>query len=187
MKEPEVFKGRDINLQGSWLNGADLRAARLAKVILTKAHLQGATLRKAHLSGADLMEAYLQGADLRGVHLQGSNLSRAYLQGAGNVKWSPYMSFRNRIQRQLRKKADLSSVIFAGGLKKKDMDELVEGLSNRKANELREKLEPHIGEPISHELPKDSGAITGVYKKKKAKKWIAEYKEAMSEKPEDDS
>ena len=257
VQEHEVFKGRDINLQGSWLNGADLREARLAKVILTKAHLQGAALRKAHLSGADLMEAYLQGADLRGVHLhgsilrgaylqgsnlsraylqgsnlflarlqgvslsraylqgvslsrahlqgsnlhgaylQGSNLSRAYLQGsilrgaylqgAGNVTWSPYMSFRNRIQRRLRKKADLSSVVFAGGLTKEDVDSLVEGLSMRKANELRKKLEPHIDKPISNELPENSSAITGTYTKEEAEKWIAEYEKAMSEVPEDDS
>ena len=41
VQEHEVFKGRHTNLQGSWLNGADLKMSRLEKAKLTKAHLQG--------------------------------------------------------------------------------------------------------------------------------------------------
>ena len=88
----EVFKGLQINLQGSWLNGADLRKARLQGVILTGAylqrakldgtHLQKADLREAHLQGATLVEAYLQRADLNWAHLPGSTLARAHLQKA---------------------------------------------------------------------------------------------------------
>ena len=40
MQKHEVFKGLHINLEGSWLNGADLKEARLAKAVLTQAHLQ---------------------------------------------------------------------------------------------------------------------------------------------------
>ena len=278
VQEHEVFKGCDINLQGSWLNGADLRKARLQGAILTGAHLQkadlreaclqgadlkeshlqkaklcgaclqgadlerahlqgaflrevhlqgarlrsvrlqgadlgrarlqmaaldsaqlqGAFLREAHLQGALLVEAHLQDADLRGAHLQGADLGRArlqmaaldsaQLQEAGRVQWSYGESFEDRIQMQIGKETDLSGVIFSGGLSQKNVDSLVEDLSEEKANELREKLEPHIGKPISNELPESSGAITvPPYTEEEAEKWIAEYKEAMSEVPEGDS
>lgn len=273
----EVFKGLQINLQESWLNGANLSGARLEKAVLTRAHLQGATLAKArlqdanlieahlqgaslrgahlqraflirakmqgvklgraqmqgtnlwktylqganlhgtdvqgadlfgaHLQGADLFGTRLQGANLRGVRLQGTNLGEAHLQGAdlfqtrlqganllgvrlqgaGSEFWSLMEFFEARIRNQMGKETDLSGAIFAGGLSREDLDALVEDLSDEKANELREKMEPHIDQPESHELPEDSEAITGVYTKEKADQWIAEYEKAMSEKPEEDS
>ena len=68
-----------------------------------------------------------------------------------------------------------------------NVDFLVEGLSDEKANELRNRLESHIDKKESHELPQGSGAVEGAYTKEEAEQWIAEYKKAMSEVPEDDS
>ena len=92
VQEHEVFKDLQINLQGSWLNGANLRKARLQGAILTGAylqkakldgaHLQRANLVEAHLEEASLPEAYLQEADLFCVRMQGAYLKRARLQGA---------------------------------------------------------------------------------------------------------
>ena len=82
VKEYKVFKSCDINLQGSWLNGADLMEARLEKAILTRVNLQGATLVEARLKGAILTRGYLQKADLSEVRLQGASLERAHLQEA---------------------------------------------------------------------------------------------------------
>ncbi len=267
VQEYEVFEGLNVNLQGSWLNGADLKEARLAKArlteshlqeaILDKAHLQEATLRKAHLERtnlfiahleeADLFMTHLEGANLTGAHLQGVNLDRAYLQGAnlamaclhGASFFMPYlqgaslrgaqlqgvdlfmthmqganfneaqlqganlslaelqgaesveetspMSFEDRIKTQIEKESNLSRAIFAGGLSRDKVETLVKDLPDGKANQLREKLKPHIGKPISNQLPEDSGAITGSYTKEDAEEWIAEYEKAMSEVPEDDS
>ena len=253
----EVFKGLQINLQGSWLNGANLREARLAKAVLSGtylrgcdlhraylhgadlhkaylpggtfsgaylrgadlheahlqgaslnwarlqganlggAHLQGALLYVAHLQGANLGEAHLQGVGLNGAHLQGANLDAAclqganlggtYLQGVGGEYWIPFDSFRDHIQNQIDKETDLSGAIFAGGLSTGDLYSLIEDLSDEKANELREELESHIDQPISNELPEDSGAITGAYTKEEAEQWIAEYEKVMSEVLKDDS
>ena len=100
VQDHEVFKGLQINLQGRWLKGADLRRARLKGAILNKAYLQGADLVLTHLEGAMLVEAHLeeailvgarlekarleqaclQGADLQQAYLQGANLQQAYLQ-----------------------------------------------------------------------------------------------------------
>ena len=92
VQEHEVFRGLQINLQGSWLNGANLREARLQRAILTgaylrktkldRAHLQRANLVEAHLEKASLSEAYLQEADLFEVRMQEAYLKQARLQGA---------------------------------------------------------------------------------------------------------
>ena len=82
VQDHEIFKDLQINLQESWLNGANLQRARLEKAILTKTHLQGAKLAEAQLQEADLIEAHLQGAGLHKVQLSGANLMYACLQGA---------------------------------------------------------------------------------------------------------
>ena len=237
VQKHEVFKGRHINLQESWLNGADLRGARLAKAVLNLAHLQGAfllwaklqgaflywaqlqgaNLAEAQLQGANLTEArlqgtllsgaqlqganlgktrlqgtllirvHLQGAALFGAYLQGAELGKAQLQGANSEESFLSVSFEDRIRSQIGKKSNLSEAIFGGGLIQADVKSLVEGLADYQANRLQEMLKPHIGKPSSYQLPEDSGAIIGSYTKEDAKKWIAEYEQAMSEVPEDDS
>ena len=82
VQEHEVFKGLHINLQGIWLNGADLKGARLEEAVLTEAHLQEAELSQVHLQGAKLEKAHLQGASLNQAYLQGAFLLRTRLQGA---------------------------------------------------------------------------------------------------------
>ena len=92
VQEHEVFSGLRVNLQGGWLNGANLAEARLPKAILAKANLQEACLCNAQLVGSDLAEAQLQKADLTGAnlqkvsfvesHMQRANLSNAKLQGS---------------------------------------------------------------------------------------------------------
>ena len=81
----------------------------------------------------------------------------------------------------------MSEVVFEGGLSREDVDALVEGLSDEKAEQLQRVLEPHIGESKSYRLPTNSYAITGAYTGEEAKKWIAEYVEAMSEVPKADN
>ena len=81
VQEHEVFKDLSINLQESWLNGANLQKARLQKAILKQASLRGARLDMAHLQEANLVEAHLEEAVLEQVNLQGAKLISAYLQG----------------------------------------------------------------------------------------------------------
>ena len=73
---------------------------------------------------------------------------------------------------------------FSGGLDKGTVNSLVEDLSGEEVETLRQNLEPHIDQPVSYELPEDSGAITGAYTMEEAERWIAEYEEAMEERPE---
>lgn len=91
MRQHEVFKDHQIDLQGSCLQGANLVEALLREADLAHVNLQGAglnwadlrcvDLRGAHLQGVDFSEARLQGADLSEARLQGAYLRRASLQG----------------------------------------------------------------------------------------------------------
>ena len=179
----EVFKGCHINLQGSWLNGANLSQARLYGAKFVEASLQGAELREArlqgtrleriHLQGANLEEAHLQGADLREAKLQVAYLYRTELQGAclmdarlqgatltsARLEGIHYddngMPFAEHIRDWNGKESMLDAAIFEGGLSREDVNSLVERLLNEDAKrKLREKLEPHIGKPENRELPR---------------------------------
>ena len=171
----------DVHLQGAFLFEAYLQGADLSNV-----HLQGADLSNVHLQGALLFRAHLQRANLSGAHLQGADLSNVHLQGVQSQE-PDYLSFSQLMEKSIGKESNLSGVIFAGGLNQKDVDSLVKDLSAEKANELRQKLAPHIGQPKSNQLPQDSHAITGSYTEEEAEKWIAEYKKVVPEVPEDDS
>ena len=91
------------------------------------------------------------------------------------------------MRQSIGQESDLSWVIFEGDLSQNDVDSLVKDLNDEEANELRKKLTPHIGKPKSNQLPENSGAITRTYTEEEAEQWIAEYEQAMSEVPGDDS
>ena len=89
-------------------------------------------------------------------------------------------SFEAFINKRIDKVSDLAGATFAGGLIPEDVDSICKEFSDVSANKLRMELQAHIGKPVSHDLPKDSGAYTGKYTKEDAAQWIAEYKTATS-------
>ena len=62
-----------------------------------------------------------------------------------------------------------------------------QGILTEETRKLLEKLTRHLDKPKSNKLPKNSGAITGTYTREDAEKWIAEYNEAMSSVPKEDT
>ncbi len=185
---------QEAELQSVQLQGANLMGARLQGTKLARAQLQGAKLAHAQLQGADLWRAWLQGADLWSAQLQGANLARAQLQGADLLiaqlqgvgsHLTLDASFEERIRDGIGKPSDLSKVVFAGGLSQEAIDSLVQGLSDEHAQQLREKLTPHLDKPISHQPPDEAvnRAVIGTYTAEAAEQWIAEYQQAMWEVP----
>ena len=91
---------------------------------------------------------------------------------------------------------------FAGGLSRENVDSLVKDMPGEKAEALRRQLKPHIDKPAIRGLPEGiedeieayyivSGVYTmigedeiGAYTAEEAEQWIAEYEEAMGERPE---
>ena len=175
------------------MQGAKLPRAQLQGAWIPRAYVQGADFYKAHLQATDLFGARLQGAGFYGACVQGAQLSETQLQGAQlseaqlqGVTCRPAAGrfFQERIREGIGRESDLSEVTFSGGLNEGTVDCLVEDLSGEEAKTLRRSLEPHIGKPASHALPKDSGAIIGAYTEEEAERWIAEYEEVMGERPE---
>lgn len=77
IRQPDVFHDCRIDLEESWLHGADLQKARL-----WNANLRGASLFKGRLDKAQLQRAELCEADLRGVRLGHASLQEANLFAA---------------------------------------------------------------------------------------------------------
>ena len=174
------LQGTDL----SWtqLQGADFSDTWLQKANLFSAKMQGANIEFAQLQCVDLQLADLQGANLSKVQLQGAELVGTQLEGITS-QFSGSSSFETRIRDRIGEQSDLSGVTFEGGIKAEDLDSIVEGLPDDAAKELRTKLNPDVDKPASHELPQDSGAITGAYTEEEAERWVTEYKEAMSDVP----
>ena len=80
VQEHTVFKGHRANLEGTWLNGANLRRARLQGANLINTRLQSARLEDAQLQGAKLTRAKLQLAWFSNASLLGAELDQALLQ-----------------------------------------------------------------------------------------------------------
>ncbi len=79
----EWNKWRDENhFEVIWLQGAELRRAKLQGAKLCEANLQGANLALANLQGAGLYIANLQGAGLRCANLQGAELIAVIVNGS---------------------------------------------------------------------------------------------------------
>lgn len=181
----------DAHMEGAYLeraqlDGADLDRAQLLDADLGRARLRGADLSEAKLQLSNLSSAQLQGAILAGVRLQGAGLFQAQLQGVCGGR-AP-RKFADRMRIQTGKKTDLHDVIFAGSLSREQVDSFAKDLPDEGADKLRGKLQPHIGQPKRDELPAGySEAVTGAYTEKEADKWIAEYEEAMSGIPEEES
>lgn len=175
-------------LEGAHLDGADLNRAHLLDADLGNARLRGADLSEANLQLVNLSSAQLQGAILQDVHLQGANIENAQICGvrSDEVSSDPD-SFEQRIRQSIDRDSDVSSVVFKGGVSQKDIElSYVRSLADDDAEELRQKLAPHIDKPASNVLPKNSGAILGSYTAEDAKLWIYEYEDATGEASENE-
>ena len=82
VQEYTVFKGCHVNLQGSWLNGADLREAHLEHAVMVGAYLQRTELENSHLRNVDLTEACLTLANLTAADLREAIFHKARLLDA---------------------------------------------------------------------------------------------------------
>ena len=78
----DVFGDFHVDLQGTWLKGANLQGARLDKADLTEAYLCGVALVGANLREANMTKVHLQKADLTKAQMQKAILRRTRMQGA---------------------------------------------------------------------------------------------------------
>ncbi len=166
-------KLEDAQFQGAYLRGAQFQGAKL-----WEAKFQGANLLEAKFQGADLGGAQFQGAELGGAQFQEADLEVAQFRGVfcdgGSIG-----AFHARIRSHIGKDSDLSRVVFSGGLSEEDVERIIGNVSGyigkERTQDLKERLQKHVGQPESHELPQDSRAVTGRYTEEEAEQWIQEY------------
>lgn len=206
--EVEVFKDLCINFQGSWLNGANLRKARLKKAvlvgvnlqkadlysaqmrdaILAGAQMQDAVLAEAQMQGAVLTEAQMQGAVLDYARMQKAKLKRAQMQGA--------MLVETHLQGAMLIGAQMQGAVFVGTNPRDAILEEAQMQGVARYGDISASFEKRIRERSNkeselffenqsiQELIESRGAVTGSYTAEEAEKWITEYKEAMSQVPD---
>ena len=115
VQEHEVFKGLHINLQGSWLNGADLGGAHLAEANLAGAHMRATDLGDSYLQGSNLNGAQMQAIDLSRSCLQSSTMARTQMQGAyllGTRMQGAYLS-ETQMQGAYLYRTEMQGTLFA--------------------------------------------------------------------------
>lgn len=74
-----------LRLADTYLEGVNLRGARLENAVLRRANLANARLEDAGLARAELRDANLRAAHLQKADLRGANLTGAHLAGAKGV------------------------------------------------------------------------------------------------------
>ena len=174
----------EAQLYGAQMQGAKLIAARMQGAFLLHAEMQAADLYGAKLQLAILTDVKLQAARLVGARLQGATLDGVYL---GGVSFGGFSSPKVRIRDRIGMPASLVGIILQGGLTEGDVASILEMVSDEEPSVLKARLESHIDEPVSAELPEDSEVTTEPYTAEEAEQWIAEYEEAMSEVPKEGS
>ena len=135
-----------------------------------------------YFSGLVLKHARFQGADLEGAEFQGADLLHAQFQGASSSEEENAL-FKWRVKEGIDRETDVSGAIFAGGLKREEVERMTEELrqaggrvSKKEIQAFAQSLKEHIGREASHALPDE--AQSGTYDEAQAREWIEEYEEA---------
>ena len=192
-------------LKEAQMQGVNLFGARMQGTVLNGAQMQGTDLWGAQMQGTDLRETQMQGTVLNGAQMQAAYVDRMQVQGAklrevglhGASCENPLMlkDLPGRINGRQGMEADLTTVIFSGGLKAEDVQHIREQLAKCQKNgwmtekvvkEINDILKEHQDKPAVHEPP--SGIVeTDSYDKEVAGAVIAEYEKAMAGVKEDPS
>ena len=188
---------RDAYLLGAQFLGAYLHCAQFHSSTLAFAQFQMAYLPYACFRGAALLDTKFWDTDLSGAKFQASCIYGARFQEAklesvqfqGGFCYNPELArehFETRIRGRIGKNAELSKVIFAGGVNSEELNKVVAKLTHLKTiktrgaeamNSFKEKMGQHGGPPdntVPEEIP---DANVDAYTKADAQKWIKEYED----------
>jgi len=141
-----------------------------------------ADLSGGYFHGLKLRGAGFQNASLTGAQFQDASLENAKFQGVTSSAGS-VLAFEQRIRERVGHDADLSAIVFAGGLGQEQIERWADSLkkggrvTESAIEYFKRKVGTHVGTEISHELP--HGAQGGRYSEAEANRWIEKYNKAM--------
>ena len=209
VREHEVFSGCHINLQASWLKGAnfykarltkaDLSLAKLDKANLNNAKMQAISLLCAKLTHAYLMNAQMQGANLGSAKLMGANLFGTEMQGASLIEANLLVTHLSdtKMQAACFYKAEIETAHFGNTeiqiTRFPDIGKTqIQGAKFRQppsGSDFESIIRNSIDKTddfdalhfdnIAHKKRILKGIVRGHYTEEEAEKWIAEYNKAM--------
>ena len=189
VREHRVFTGCYINLQGSWLKGANLEYARLTRADLSHAYLERANLQRTQMQAADFVYAKLIGAQLSGARMQVANLALAKMEGVILIETQMQAAYFHSTKMQNAEfiQTQMGGANHGIGIPlDKDFESIITGGINTETELMGidfgdegDKIE------IGQDMLTDGYAdiYTGAYTEEDAEQWIAEYNDAMSESP----
>ena len=197
VREHEVFSGCYINLQDSWLKGANLLHARLVNADLFSVDLGGACLigakmqtikliaaklirtdldhaqmQGADIGGANLTDACLSNTKMQGVDLMDANLTDAYLS---NTKMQAARFYNAQIQNSHFDNTQIQGAIFGKASYVVDFEFTIKNSMNKKDD-----FNTLHFDDITDKERILKGVVRGHYTEEEAEKWIAEYNEATA-------
>ena len=143
------------------------------------AEMQAACFIFTQLQCATLIDTQMQAARFSKTEMQAASFRDTQMQGANHENFSE--SFEAIIQKFIGRGTDLSMVRLVGNMTEDKINDIVFGVDDTQAVELRSRLNSHIDRIKDNELPR--GIITGSYTCEEAEQWIAEYNDAMSDVP----
>ena len=197
VREHEIFSGCHINLQSSWLNGANLDYARLVNadlfgVDLEKASLIGAKMQAISLSGASLIDTCLaitemQGAKLVHINLMNAQLYDAKMQGADLTNADLTKSYLSYTKMQAAcfynaqiQKANFANTQIQGARFGQSYFGADFKLIIKKSTKKDDDFDIFHFDDITDKKRILKGIVRGHYTVKEAKKWITKYNKAMA-------
>ena len=181
-----VFTECYINLQGSWLNGANLEYARLTNADLSYAYFVLANLKRAQMQAVSLLYTRLLDAILSGAKMQVANFAFADMRRSRLIETqmqAAYFSSTNLID-SVFMETQMGGVNRGIGI---PIGQSFESVIKRCAHKDADLSGIEFGDrehkfEIVEDIPTDGYAdiYTTAYTKENAEQWITEYNEATA-------
>ena len=181
-----VFTGCYINLQGSWLNGANLEYARLTNADLSYAYFVNANLQRAQMQAVSLLDTRLLDARLSGSKMQVANFAAADMRMVKFIETQMQAAYflSTNMQDAVFMQAQMGGVNRGIGIPVgQSFESIIEkgigkktDLSGIEFGDRENKIE--IGQDMTTDGYAD--IYTGAYTEEEAEEWITEYNEATA-------
>ena len=181
-----IFTGCYINLQGSWLNGANLEYARLTNADLSYAYFVNANLQRAQMQAVSLLDTRLLDARLSGSKMQVANFAAADMRMVKFIETQMQAAYflSTNMQDAVFMQAQMGGINRGIGISVgQSFESIIEkgigkktDLSGIEFGDRENKIE--IGQDMTTDGYAD--IYTGAYTEEEAEEWITEYNEATA-------
>ena len=172
----------DTQFQLTNLSRAQFHAACIQSACFRGTKLIGTKFWCAALENAEFQSAYLLDTQFQGARLESVQFQGGFCDDQELTIWDIW-DFEKQINKRKKKIAELSKVVFAGGVNPEDIEEVIKILTHLEVlrsehpemvKNFEEEMSRHNGES-DHTVPEGYNINVGAYTEEDARRWIAEY------------